>query len=483
MNNIITKNTIIKSLLWKFSERIGVQALQFIIQIILARLLLPKDFGLIVLVIIFITIANVLVQNSFNTALIQNKDTDKIDYSTVFFINLIIATVVYGLLFILSPILAVFFDNPLLENILKILSLTVFFGAMSSVQVAILTKNMQFRKQFMSSLVSIVISGIIGVWMAFEGYGVWALVAQQLLSQIIIVIVLFFIVDWRPQFIFSFQRAKILFSFGWKMLVSSLIDVIYTNSRSLVIGKMYTPDMLAYYNRGEQLPSLIVNNINGSIQSVIFPALSAYQDDKEKVKSIVRRAVTLSSFAVFPMMAGLAASAESVVELLLTDKWLEAVPFVQIACLYFAFWPVHTANLQAISALGRSDIFLKLEIIKKVIGIIILLFTIPLGVYAIMFGTVIGSIFSLFINAAPNKKLLNYSYLEQFKDILPNLIVSILMLCIISGVNYIDLSNFLTLSLQILIGVVSYIILAWIFRNESFLYIYKSVKNKMNSSS
>lgn len=479
MNSIITKNTIIKSLLWKFSERIGVQALQFIIQIILARLLLPKDFGLIVLVIIFITIANVLVQNSFNTALIQNKETDKIDYSTVFFINLIIATVVYGLLFILSPTLAVFFDNLLLENVLKILSLTVFFGAMSSVQVAILTKNMQFRKQFMSSLVSIVISGIIGVWMAFEGYGVWALVAQQLLSQIIIVIVLFFIVDWRPQFIFSLQRAKVLFSFGWKMLASSLIDVIYTNSRSLVIGKMYTPDMLAYYNRGEQLPSLIVNNINGSIQSVIFPALSAYQDDKEKVKGIVRRAVTLSSFVVFPMMAGLAASAESVIELLLTDKWSEAVPFVQIACLYFAFWPVHTANLQAISALGRSDIFLKLEIIKKIIGIIILFFTIPLGIYAIMFGTVIGSVFSLFINAAPNKKLLNYSYLEQCQDVISNLFISFVMFLVIFSFNFLDCSLVIKLLLQSVIGIFIYILLAFLFRNESLKYIHMSLKHKV----
>lgn len=478
MSPIITKGDVVKSLLWKFSERIGVQLFQFFIQIILARLLLPKDFGLIVLVVIFITIANVFVQNGFNSALIQKKQTDYIDYSTVFFVNIFVAILIYIILFLISPMLALFFEMPLLEDTLKILSLTVFLGAVSSVQNAILTKQMQFRKQFMSSLVSIVISGIIGVWMAFEGYGVWALVAQQLLSQTIIVIVLFFIVDWRPQFIFSLQRAKVLFSFGWKMLVSSLIDVIYTNSRSLVIGKMYTPDMLAYYNRGEQLPSLIVNNINGSIQSVIFPALSAYQDDKEKVKSIVRRAVTLSSFAVFPMMAGLAASAESVVELLLTDKWLEAVPFVQIACLYFAFWPVHTANLQAISALGRSDIFLKLEIIKKAVGISILLFTIQHGIYAIVFGLVVGNIVSLFINMTPNKKLLGYTYLDQFKDILPTLFISILMFVMVFALNGLQVSVIIKLALQLISGVVIYIVLAKIFHIKSLVYLEDIIRKK-----
>lgn len=479
MGEAITKGTIMKSLIWKFSERISVQIIQLIIQIVLARILLPKDFGLIVLVLVFINIANTLIQNGFNKALIQKKNTDDLDYSTVFFINLFTATFVYAMLIIISPNLASFFNNPLLEEVLKILSITIFFGAISSIQIAILTKRMKFRKQFISSLLSVVVSGFIGIWMAINNFGVWALVYQQLISQIVNVIVLFFIVKWRPQFIFSIQRAKILFAYGWKMLVSSLIDVVYINSRSLVIGKIYMPEMLAYYNRGEQLPSLIVSNINGSIQSVIFPALSAYQDDKEKVKSIVRKAVTLSSFVVFPMMAGLAASAESVVELLLTDKWLDAVPFVQIACLYFIFWPLHTANLQAISALGRSDIFLKLEIIKKAIGVSILFVTIPLGIYAIMFGTVIGSIIALFINAAPNRKLLNYSYQEQIKDIIPNLVISFIMFLIVFSLNFLGLSPIIEFLVQGIVGIMIYIFLACVFKNESFKKIYIILKQRV----
>lgn len=472
----INRASIITSLIWKFMERLGVHGIQFVLQIILARILLPEDFGIIVLVVVFITVANVLVQSGFNIALIQKKETDELDYSTVFWVNLVFATVLYIILYLVSPVIANFFNESLLANVLKVLALTLFLGAISSIQLSILSKTMQFRKQFWGNLLGVLISGFAGVWLAYEGYGVWSLVVQQLLAQLCIVVIFFIFLDWRPQFVFSKDRAKILFNFGWKLLVAALIDTIYTNSRSLVIGKMYSSTMLAYYNRGEQLPSLIVNNINGSVQSVIFPALSAYQEDKVKVKNLVRRAVTLSSFIIFPMMAGLAAIAEPIIKVLFTDKWLESVPFVKIACLYFAFWPLHTANLQAINALGRSDIFLKLEIKKKIVGVLILIFTIPFGVYAIALGMVLGSIISVFINAAPNRSLLGYTYVEQFKDIFPNLIISSLMFIFVFMLNYLDISDLLKLPIQIISGVLFYIIASVFLKVESMNYIIKIMK-------
>ena len=280
---------------------------------------------------------------------------------------------------------------------------------------------MQFKKLFFSSSIAITISGILGIILAYSGFGVWALVAQQLLNQIIIVIVLLIILKWYPKLVFSFKRIKILFRYGWKLLLSSLIDTIYMNIRSLIIGKIYHPAILGFYNRGDQFPQIIVSNINGAIQSVMLPALSNEQENKEKVKNMVRRAIVTSSFIIFPMMIGLAVVAEPVVKILLTDKWLACVPFMQIFCISYALWPIHTANLQAINALGHSEIYLKLELVKKILGTVILVISLFFGVYAIAIGTLVSGVISTFINAHPNKKLLNYSYIEQIKDILPSL--------------------------------------------------------------
>lgn len=467
----ITRGNVISSLLWKFTERIGAQIVQFIVQIILARLLLPEDFGVIVIAVIFINIASIFVQQGFSTALIQKTDPDDIDYSTVFYINLIVASIMYTTLYIVAPYIAIFFNQEILIPLLRIVSITLFLGAVISIQTSYLIKRMEFKKQFISTLFATLISGGISVAMAYMGYGVWALVTQQLLSQMVTIFIFSFFVNWRPKLVFSKSRAINLFSYGWKLLVSSLIDGLYNNSRLIIIGRMYDASTLAYYNRGDQLPSLLVTNINGSIQSVIFPTLVAYKEDITKVKSIVRRAITLSSFFVFPLMAGLAATAEPVIKILLTDNWLAAVPFVQIACAYFIFWPVHTANLQAINAIGRSDIFLKLEIWKKSLGIIVILCTVPFGVYAIAFGMVFIGIISTFINAWPNRKLLNYSFNEQFKDLFPTLVAAMLMGFAVYLCDFINMNLLLKLIMQILIGVLIYSLLAIVFKNISYLYL------------
>ncbi|HHQ4319023.1 TPA: lipopolysaccharide biosynthesis protein [Clostridium perfringens] len=477
MENKNIKHQVINSLIWKLMERGGVQGIQFILQLILARLLTPDDYGIIAIIAIFITIANVFVQSGFNTALIQNKETDEKDFSSVFYLSMLVALVLYIVLFFVSPAISRFYGVPELTKVIRVLSITLFLGAYNSIQNAVISKTMKFKKLFFSSSISVILSGSIGVVLAYLGFGVWALVAQQLINQFTIIIILSFILDWHPKLIFSVERIKVLFGYGWKLLVSSLIDTFYMNIRSLIIGKIYHPAMLGFYNRGDQFPQIIVSNINGSIQSVMLPALSSEQENKVRVKNMVRRAIVTSSFIIFPMMIGLAVVAEPLVKILLTDKWLPCVPFMQIFCISYALWPIHTANLQAINALGYSNIYLKLELIKKIVGTVILVISLFFGVYAIAIGTLVNGIISTLINAYPNKKLLNYSYIEQIKDMLPSVFIAIIMGIITYFIRFLELSTTITLIIQILVGSVSYILLANIFKLECYIYLVETLKN------
>ena len=481
MQNQHTKSKVLSSLFWKLMERGGTQGIQFIVQIVLARLLLPEDYGMIALITIFITIANVFVQSGFNTALIQKKDADEVDFSSVFYLSLFVAGLLYIILFFTAPFIANFYEEPQLISVLRILALTLFFGAFNSIQNAIVARKMVFKKLFFSSLGAVVISGIVGIITAYAGFGVWALVFQQLLNQVSVTLILWFTVKWRPKLVFSFKSIKSLFSYGWKLLVAALLNTLYMDIRSLIIGKIYSPAMLGYYNRGEQFPKFIVTNINGSIQSVMLPALSSYQDDRVRVKNMVRRSIVTSSFIMFPAMVGLAVVAEPLVKIILTDKWLPAVPFLQIFCVSYALMPIHTANLQAINALGRSDIFLKLEIIKKVIGLVILIISIPYGIYAMAIGSVFSGLIGSFINAYPNKSLLNYSYIEQWSDIMPSLFISILMGIIVYFIKIFRMAALQTMVLQIVIGIIIYISLAKIFKIESFEYLTMTIKEMLKN--
>lgn len=484
-DNYKSNREITYNLFWKLLERFGTQGLQFIIQIILARLLFPSDYGILALVVIFITIASVFVQSGLSTSLIQKKVVDQVDYSSVLYVSLGIAGALYCLLYVSAPLIGVFYDNEYLVLVLRVLALTLFPGAFNSIQNAIVSRTMQFKRLFYSSVGAGIVSGVVGISLAYHDFGIWALVWQQLTNQICITLILWFTVKWRPTLQFSFERVKILFSFGWKLLVSSLIDTTYRDLRSLIIGKVYSPSMLGYYNRGQQFPQLIISNINGSIQSVMLPALAAQQDYTERVKSMMRRSIVTSSFIVFPLMVGLAVVAKPLVLLLLTEKWLPSVPFLQIFCFSYALWPIHTANLQAINAMGRSDIFLKLEIIKKILGIAILAISLPFGVYYLALGQVVSGIISSFINAYPNKKLLNYGYGEQIKDILPSLFLSSIMGVVVYLLLYLGLSPLFTMIVQILVGVVIYVGLAYLFKLECFTYLVQTIfslfKTKRNT--
>ena len=470
------KTSILSSLFWKFLERGGVSGVQFIVQIILARLLLPEDYGIIALIVVFIAISQTFVQSGLGTALIQKKKVTDEDYSSVFYLTLVVALVFYGILFLAAPFIAAFYNQPLITPVLRVLGLTLFFGAVNTIQNAVIARNFQFRKLFISSLGAVLLSGVVGIAMAYAGHGVWALVGQQLTSIIALCLIMWFTVKWRPKLLFSLARVKELFSFGWKLLVSGLINVTYNNLSSLIIGKLYPASMLGFYTKGQGFPSLVVSNIDSSLQTVMFPAYAKCQDNRPQVKQIMRRALVTSAFLVFPAMAGLAVIAEPLVELLLTEKWLMCVPFLQIFCAVYALYPIHTVNLQAINALGRSDIFLRLEILKKIVGVSVLAVTVPIGIYAMALGMVVTGIIGTLINAYPNRLLLDYSFTEQWKDLMPALILSLVMCGVVYSVLFLGLPVWATLVLQIGVGVVVYMGLAWVLGLESLTYVLNTVR-------
>lgn len=474
----VTRSTVIKSLAWKFLERGSVQLISFIVQILLARILCPEDYGLIALVLVFVNLSNVIVEGGLNMALIQKKNADNLDFSTIFFSSLALSALLYALLFFGSGLIADFYKKPELIPIVRVLGLSLFFYAINAIQRAYLSKYLLFKKQFYSSLGAVVISGIIGLWMALSGYGVWALVAQSITSKVVTTIIMWFTVKWRPQFAFSLERFKVLFNFGWKIFASNMIISFFMNIRSLIIGKVYSTSSLAYFDRGKQFPSLIIENINSSIQSVLFPVLSNEQDNIDTVRAMVRRSIKTSAFVIFPFVTILAAAAGPIVVTLLTDKWIEAVPFIQIFSLAYMLMPMQVANLQAIQALGHSGTTLKIESIKKIIELIILIITIPIGVQAIAWGIVVYNVISLMINTIPNKKLLDYGIKQQICDVLPVFFVSAFMGIIIYLLGFLGLSSLLTLILQVFVGFGLYLFLSFLFKLESFSYIRNIVYEK-----
>lgn len=483
-----SKSKVMSSLFWKFAERIGAQGVNLIVSIVLARILAPEDYGAVALITIFITICNVFIENGFGTALIQNKDADDLDFSSVFYCNMLMSIVLYIIIFCISPLIAKFYGMAELTLMLRILGISILIAGLKSVQNAYVSRKMIFKKFFISTSVGTIGSAIVGIWMAYHGYGVWSLVAQQLINTTVDTIMLWITVRWRPIWAFSFERLKKLFKFGWKMLCSALIETVYNELYGLTIGKIYVPEQLGYYNRANQFPNLIATNIDGSISSVMLPALANEQENKEKVKSMMRRTIKTSSFLLFPMMVGLAVVAEPLIRLILTDKWLPAVPLMQLLCFSYIFWPIHTVNLQAISAMGRSDIYLKLEIIKKIIGIIALLISCPFGVTIMVVMKIITSVISTFINSYPNKNLLNYTFKEQLKDIIPAFCLSLAMGVIVYIIGIIvnvsvlsSIKLLLLLVFQVVVGAIVYIGLAYFFKFESFTYLINAIKKKLRA--
>lgn len=474
------KQKVVSNLIWRFMERFGSQLVAMVVQIILARMLDPAVFGTVAKVTIITTILLVFVDSGMANSLIQKKDPDDLDFSSVFYFNMAFCLVLYAGLFAAAPAIARFYDDAQLTAIVRVLGLTVVVAGVKNVQQAYVSKTLQFKRFFFATLGGTLLSAAVGIIMVFCGFGVWAIVAQQLTNVTVNTAILWLTVGWRPKRMFSFERLKGLLGYGWKLLVSGLLDTVYNKLREIMIAVFYTDADLAYYNRGMTYPNLLVENINASIDSVLLPVLSAEQDHKEQVRNMTRRAIRISTYVMMPMMMGLAVCAEPLIRLLLTEKWLPCVPYLRIFCFSYAFYPLHTANLNAIKAMGRSDLFLKLEIIKKVFGVIILLVTLQYGVYVMALSLLFTSVMSQLINSWPNAKLLDYAYGHQLMDMLPAILLSLVMGAAVYPIQLFGWSDWVTLPVQVIAGAAVYILGSVIFRLDSFSYLLGIMKKLMH---
>ena len=474
------RQSVVSNLIWRFLERCGSQLVAVVVQIVLARLLAPEIFGTVAKVTIITSILMVFVDSGMANSLIQKKDPDDLDFSSVFYFNLVFCLAIYVILYLTAPLLSRFYKDEALTAIIRVLGLTIIVSGVRNVQQAYVSKTLQFKRFFFATLGGTLFSAVLGIAMAYMGYGVWALVAQQLTNVTVNTAILWLTVKWRPKMMFSIKRLGALLSYGWKLLVSGLLETVYMRLREILIAVFYTDADLAYYNRGNSLPLLLVENINSSIDSVLLPVLSDQQDNRERVREMTRRAIRISSYIMMPLMMGLAVCAEPVVRLLLTDKWLPCVPYLRIFCFSYAFYPLHTANLNAIKAMGRSDLFLTLEIIKKVIGVIVLALSVRHGVYAMALSLLFVSLVSQLINAWPNRKLLDYPYIQQLRDMLPSILLSCLMGLCVYPIQWLGWSDWIVLPLQLICGVGVYVLGSLIFRLDSFGYLLSTAKKLMH---
>lgn len=467
----VTKKKVITSLKWKFFERISSQLVTFFITLVLARILTPGDYGTIALLTVFINIATVFVQGGFNTALIQGEDVTDKDYSSVLYFSLGIAGIIYIILFISAPFIAIFYNQEILTDMIRVLAIILFLGAFNSVQVAYVTRELQFKILFNCNFLSNIVSGIIGILLALLGTGAWALVVQQLLYQLFVCVLMFRYTQWRPSLYCSFKRLRKLVSFGGRILISNLLVTIFLNIRSLFVGKIYSSVELGYFDKGKQFPRTLMDALNGTIQTVMLPIYSHEQGNIEIVKQMVRKSIQISCYVVFPMMIGLACVAEPLINLLLTDKWSMVVPIVRVFAFAYMCQPIQTISAQAIKALGNSKKILQLEIIRKAIELSLLIISLPFGITTIAFSSMIAGVLSCIISMHPNKRLFNYKYREQLKDIGIPFLLSICMGGIVFIIGIGINSYLIKICVQVLVGIGLYLGISIISKNSIYVYL------------
>ncbi len=444
---------------WSFVDNIGNQGVTFLVGVVLARLLTPNDFGLVAMITVFTAISNTFIDSGFTTALIRKQDCSQHDYSTVFFFNLGVGSLLFLLLYVTAPLISTFFKQPGLTSITRVLALGLIISSISVIQRTILTKNIDFKLQTKISLVSSIGSGVIGIAMAFMGFGVWSLVGQLLSRQLLQSLMLWLGNRWRPSLVFSKSSFKELFGFGSKILASSLLDTVYKNINSLVIGRFFSSATLGHYTNADKFQSVFSSNLTQTIQRVSYPVLSAIQDDLVKLKQAYRKLIINTMMATFALMLGLAAAAKPVILLSIGNQWEQVIPYLQLLCLSGMLYPLHAINLNVINVKGRSDLYLKLEIIKKVIAVPVIVVAIFWGVYALLIGMVVTSVISFFLNSYYSADMIGYSTREQLADILPLLGVSIVVAIPMWLVTFLNWNLFATLAVQIVVGLaLSYVI-------------------------
>lgn len=468
----------LNAFIWRFSEKIVSHLINLSVTLFLARILMPNDYGLVAFAMIFVSIANVLIISGLNTSLIQKDNIDEIDTSTLFYVTLIFSIVIYLAIYFFSPLISYLYGNDEIINILRLLGLIIPISSYNSILQAKVTRDLAFKKFFIATTSSAVVSGIIGLSMAAIGFGVWALVSQQISLVFLSTICLSLIVKWKPKFVFSLERYKQMRRFGFNMMMANLVGSLFSQLRNFLVGIKYTPSDLAFFTTADMFPAVISSNIDTAVNNVLFPALSKLQDNLENVKFGLRRSMMVSSYVVLPILLIISASADNLVIVLLTEKWMDCVPYIRVLAIGYCFGTLGNANLQALNGIGRSDITFHLELIKKPILLVILILSMQISPLAIAAGTSIYSVIALLINLYPNKKLINYGILEQLKDVFPQFCLATFVALFVFLVGFININIYLLLFLQLSIGFLSYLLLSHIFNMESYLYIKVILKEK-----
>lgn len=458
------KQKTVKGVVWSTIERFSVQGVQFIIMIVMARLLTPHDYGLIGMLTIFLAVAQSLIDSGFSQALIRKQNRTEVDNSTVFYFNLVVSGVLYVVLFLAAPFVADFYNTPELCPVMRVVCLGIIFNSLAVVQRALLTIRIDFKTQAKASLASAVLSGIVGIAMAYAGYGVWSLVTQQLLNLGCNTFLLWMLSKWRPQFVYSWKSFHELFAFGSKMLASGLLDTLYRNIYLIVIGKLFTATSLGHYTRAHQFAEFPSSNVTGILQRVTYPVLCEIQNNDERLASVYRRFLKLSAYVVFPLMIGLSSVSKSFIDIAIGDKWTFCSQLLRIICFAMMWYPIHAINLNLLQVKGRSDLFLRLEIIKKILGVSVLVVTFHFGLVVMCYGQIFSSLLSLVINTYYTGKLIKVGFLMQMRDLLPTLLLCLCMFALILFVNSFIANNVLQLLVGILVGVIFYISLSYVLK-------------------
>ena len=458
------KQKTVKGTVWSAVERFSVQGVQFIVMIVMARILTPEDYGLVGMLAIFLAVSQSLIDSGFSQALIRKMDRTETDNCTVFYFNIVVGLVLYLILYFLAPLVAKFYDAPAITSIMRVICISVIINSLVVVQRALYTVNIDFKTQAKASLSAAIVSGIIGITMAYKGFGVWSIVTQQLTNLGINAGLLWLYSKWRPRLLYSWKSFRELFSFGSKLMLSGLLDTLYKNIYTLVIGKVFNASSLGHYTRAHQFADFPSSNLTGIMQRVTYPVLCNIQEDDERLKNVYRRFLKLSAFIIFPLMLGLSAVSEPFVEIFIGRQWSYCSSLLQILCFSMMWFPIHAINLNLLQVKGRSDLFLRLEIIKKTIGVTILCVTIPMGLTVMCFGQIVSSIIALTVNTYYTGKLIGVGFFKQMKDLLPTTLLSLVMFAIVFTVVHLIDDIYLQLLCGIIVGIVIYISASILFR-------------------
>lgn len=467
-----------KGILWSTVERFSVQGVQFLIMIVMARLLTPHDYGIIGMLAIFLAVSQSLIDSGFSQALIRKQDRTEVDNNTVFYFNIVVSAWLYVILYVSAPFVADFYDTPQLCPVMRVVCLGIMFNSLAVVQRALLTIRIDFKTQAKAALTAAVTSGVVGIAMAYHGFGVWSLVTQQLLNLVINTGLLWLLSKWRPRLVYSWQSFHELFAFGSKLLASGLLDTIYRNIYPIVIGKLFSASSLGHYTRAHQFSEFPSSNLTGIIQRVTYPVLCEIQDDDERLSNIYRRFLKLSAFVIFPLMVGLSSVAQPFVNIILGQQWGFCGHLLQIICFSMMWYPIHSINLNLLQVKGRSDLFLRLEIIKKVLGVSVLCITAPFGLVVMCYGSIFNSLVALAINTYYTGKLINVGFLRQMRDLLPTIALCLTMFALILSVNCFLHSDATKLCVGIVLGVAFYSLTSYVFKFSELKELRSLVKRK-----